>query len=78
VTGTVAGRLAAQGLELPDPLPPFGLYVPAVRTGDLVFLSGAGPVRPDGSIVRGRVGIGVVALPLGIPVEVEAVVQVEG
>jgi enamine deaminase RidA (YjgF/YER057c/UK114 family) len=32
--------------------------VPAVRTGNLVFLSGAGPVRPDGSIVTGRVGTG--------------------
>jgi len=45
-------------VALPEPLPPFGLYVPAVRAGDLVFLSGAGPVRPDGSIVTGRVGTG--------------------
>ena len=42
----------------PKPLRPFGLYVPAVRTGSLVFLSGAGPVRPDGTIVTGRVGTG--------------------
>ena len=44
--------------RLPEPLRPFGLYVPAVRTGSLVFLSGAGPVRPDGTIVTGRVGTG--------------------
>ena len=43
-------------LALPEPLQPFGLYVPAVRTGNLVFLSGAGPVRSDGSLVTGRVG----------------------
>jgi enamine deaminase RidA (YjgF/YER057c/UK114 family) len=43
---------------LPEPLRPFGQYVPAVRTGNLVFLSGAGPVRPDGTIVTGRVGTG--------------------
>jgi enamine deaminase RidA (YjgF/YER057c/UK114 family) len=35
---------------------PAGLYRSAVRVGDLIFLSGAGPVRPDGSIVTGKVG----------------------
>ena len=43
-------------LQLPTPHPPVGQYVPAVRVGDLVFLSGAGPVRPDGSLVTGKVG----------------------
>lgn len=43
-------------ITLPEPLQPFGLYVPAVRTGNLVFLSGAGPVRSDGTLVTGRVG----------------------
>jgi enamine deaminase RidA (YjgF/YER057c/UK114 family) len=43
-------------LQLPTPHPPVGQYVPAVRAGDLVFLSGAGPVRPDGSLVTGKVG----------------------
>ena len=32
------------------------MYVPVVRTGDLLFLSGAGPVRADGSVVAGKVG----------------------
>ena len=27
-----------------------------MRTGSLVFLSGAGPVRPDGTFVTGKVG----------------------
>lgn len=43
-------------IELPQPFPPAGLYVAAVRVGELVFLSGAGPVRPDGSLVTGKVG----------------------
>ena len=43
-------------LQLPAPHPPVGQYVAAVRAGDLVFLSGAGPVRPDGSLVTGKVG----------------------
>ena len=53
---TAEARLVELGIELPDVLPPAGLYVGAVRTGDLLFLSGAGPVRPDGSIVTGKVG----------------------
>ena len=51
-------RRNGRNVVLPEPLPPFGLYVPAVRTGNLVFLSGAGPVRPDGTILTGRVGTG--------------------
>lgn len=49
-------RLAELGIDLPTPMVPAGLYRSAVRTGDLVFLSGAAPVRPDGSVVKGKVG----------------------
>ena len=49
-------RLAELELELPEPFPPAGNYVAAVRTGSLLFLSGAGPARSDGSFVRGKVG----------------------
>jgi enamine deaminase RidA (YjgF/YER057c/UK114 family) len=49
-------RLAELGIELPAPRPPAGLYVAAVRTGGLVFVSGAGPVRADGGVVAGKVG----------------------
>lgn len=49
-------RLVELGIVLPAIDPPAGLYRPAVRTGDLVFLSGCGPVRPDGTVVRGKVG----------------------
>jgi enamine deaminase RidA (YjgF/YER057c/UK114 family) len=49
-------RLTELGIELPTPMPPGGSYVPAVRAGDLLFLSGAGPVRSDGKSVTGKVG----------------------
>lgn len=49
-------RVAQLGITLPTPMEPAGLYVPAIRTDDLVFLSGAGPVRADGSLVTGKVG----------------------
>ena len=54
----VAAPPAGRDVPLPEPLRPFGLYVAAVRTGNLVFLSGAGPVREDGTLVTGRVGTG--------------------
>lgn len=49
-------RLRELGIELPEPMTPGGLYRPSVRVGELLFLSGAGPVRPEGGFVRGKVG----------------------
>jgi len=46
----IEAKLRAMGIELPDPPRPVANYVPAVRVGNLVFLSGHGP-RGDG---RGR------------------------
>src|ERR1700686_3343293 len=37
---TAEDRLAELGIHLPDAPTPFGAYVPAVRTGNLLFLSG--------------------------------------
>jgi enamine deaminase RidA (YjgF/YER057c/UK114 family) len=37
---TAEDRLARLGIHLPDAPTPFGAYVPAVQTGNLVFLSG--------------------------------------
>jgi enamine deaminase RidA (YjgF/YER057c/UK114 family) len=39
-------KLKELGLELQPPNKPIANYVPWVRTGNLVFLSGAGPNRP--------------------------------
>ena len=49
-------RLRQMGLELPTPPSPAGSYVPAMRTGNLVFLSAAGPRVPDQPMVVGKVG----------------------
>src|ERR1700722_17510218 len=37
---TTEDRLAKLGIHLPDAPTPFGAYVPAVQTGNLLFLSG--------------------------------------
>jgi enamine deaminase RidA (YjgF/YER057c/UK114 family) len=49
-------RLKEMGLELPAPGKPVANYVPAVRTGNLVFLSGHGPVLENGNLITGKVG----------------------
>ncbi len=49
-------RLSAMGLVLPEPSAPVANYVKAVRTGNLVFLSGHGPYRSDGTLVTGKLG----------------------
>lgn len=53
---TVAARLKAAGLELPRPSKPVGIYAPAVRTGNLLVLSGHGPLKSDRTLICGRVG----------------------
>jgi enamine deaminase RidA (YjgF/YER057c/UK114 family) len=49
-------RLADLGITLPVPPTPVASYVTFVRSGDLVFTSGHGPQRDDGSWITGKVG----------------------
>ncbi|BCP51979.1 hypothetical protein K32_05960 [Kaistia sp. 32K] len=55
-TGSVQDRLRALKIELPSPPAPVGSFVPHVREGNLLFLSGQGPTRADGFLHQGRVG----------------------
>jgi enamine deaminase RidA (YjgF/YER057c/UK114 family) len=49
-------RLAELKLELPPAPKPVATYVTAVRLGDLLYVSGHGPLRPDGSMHTGKLG----------------------
>ena len=49
-------RLREKGLELPSRPSPMANYVGAVRTGNLVFLSGHGPTRDGKLTYQGKVG----------------------
>ena len=51
----VEARLRELGFELPTPAKPVAAYVPTVRTGNLVFVSGQGPRKGD-QMITGRVG----------------------
>lgn len=52
-------RLAGLGLELPPVPSPVANFTNWVREGDLIFISGQGPVEPDGTRHTGRLGAGV-------------------
>lgn len=49
-------RLRALGIKLITPTAPVANYVKAVRTGNLMYLSGHGPDKPEGGMVTGKVG----------------------
>ncbi|MDP1696834.1 MAG: RidA family protein [Xanthomonadaceae bacterium] len=49
-------RLAELGIELPASSPPVANYVPAVRSGNWVFLSGMGPCGEMGPGQLGKLG----------------------
>jgi enamine deaminase RidA (YjgF/YER057c/UK114 family) len=49
-------RLAELGLAVPEVAKPVAAYVPAVRSGSLVFTSGQVPVRSGELIAAGKVG----------------------
>jgi len=44
------------GIELFSPTKPIANYVKAVRTGNLLYLSGHGPGKADGTNITGKVG----------------------
>ena len=49
-------RLAELKLTLPPAPKPVATYVTALRQGDLLYVSGHGPLREDGTMHTGKVG----------------------
>jgi enamine deaminase RidA (YjgF/YER057c/UK114 family) len=54
----IEARLRELHLELPPPPKPMGTYATAVLQGRLLYVSGTGPLRADGTYVTGRLGAG--------------------
>lgn len=52
----VEEKIEELGITLPIPGPPVANYVNAVRAGNLVFMAGKGPNRPEGGYVTGKMG----------------------
>jgi enamine deaminase RidA (YjgF/YER057c/UK114 family) len=53
---TPESRLKALGIELPPAQKAVANYVPAVRTGNLVYLAGQGPLSDGKPTITGKVG----------------------
>lgn len=52
----VETKLKQLGIIIPEPAQPVAAYVPGIRTGDLVFVSGQLPVKEGQLLYTGRVG----------------------
>ena len=53
---SIEARIAELGLELPEAPAPGGNYTPVVQVHDMCYVSGHGPLKIDGEMLRGRVG----------------------
>ena len=49
-------KLKEKGIVLTPPASPVANYVDAVRVGNLIYLSGRGPQKPDGTFITGKLG----------------------
>src|ERR1700749_2777603 len=57
---SVSARLSELGIELPEVAKPLAAYVPAVRSGSLVYTAGQLPIQAGKLAVTGKVGADVV------------------
>ena len=58
MASTVETRLNDMGITLPDAPGPAANYVPFVQTGNLLMISGQGPIGASGVSITGRLGDG--------------------
>jgi enamine deaminase RidA (YjgF/YER057c/UK114 family) len=49
-------QLKILGIQLIKPVAPVANYLKAVRVGNMVYLSGHGPDKPEGGYITGKVG----------------------
>ena len=56
MTMNAEAKIAELNIELPPAPAPMGVYKPIVILNGVVYLSGHGPLRSDGTLILGRVG----------------------
>jgi len=49
-------RIAELGIELPKAPKPAGVYKPVVVADKFLYVSGHGPIKPDGTLILGKLG----------------------
>ena len=53
---SIEARAKQLGIAIPAPAAPLGAYVPAVRSGSLIFVSGAVAMKDGQPLFRGKLG----------------------
>jgi enamine deaminase RidA (YjgF/YER057c/UK114 family) len=53
---TASEKIIALGITLPPAPRPAGVYRPILVVDNFLYVSGQGPVKPDGSLIIGRAG----------------------
>src|SRR5579863_6165654 len=56
VAQTPEDNLQKNGIILPKSQTPIATYLNCTRVGNLLYLSGKGPLKPDGTFVTGKLG----------------------
>lgn len=59
MAGEIEKKLAEIGVTLPSPVAAVANYVPALRVGDMLYVSGQLPIGPEGLTLKGTLGAGV-------------------
>jgi enamine deaminase RidA (YjgF/YER057c/UK114 family) len=49
-------RIKELGLALPPAPKPMGVYKPVLVIGNFIYVSGQGPLKSDGTLIKGKVG----------------------
>jgi len=49
-------KIKELGLELPPAPKPMGVYKPVLIIGNFLYVSGQGPLKSDGTLIKGKVG----------------------
>lgn len=59
MAGEIEKKLVEIGVTLPSPVAAVANYVPALRVGDMLYVSGQLPIGPEGLTLKGTLGAGV-------------------
>ena len=49
-------RIIELGLDLPQPPKAMGVYKPVIVAGNFLYVSGQGPIKSDGTLIKGKLG----------------------
>jgi len=54
---SIEDNIKKLNIEIPNAPDPVGNYLPFVKSGNLIFISGQLPIDTDGKIIEGKIGL---------------------